>query len=180
MRPGALLWSIFAGPLVNIILLPVTIGAWWYAAGQLPQGSDLLNFLEMIVHINLVLLIFNMIPVYPLDGGQILHALLWFVAGYARSLRIVSVIGLIGAAGMGVLFYLLDFGAFSFVLLAFIGLQAWNGYRMASYLSQNPQVAMRLERASSGREEILLEEDPRLRQQHDHPPVPPPIPNDRR
>src|SRR5438045_3772951 len=28
-RPGALLWSIAAGPLVNVVLLPVTFALWW-------------------------------------------------------------------------------------------------------------------------------------------------------
>ena len=42
------------------------------------------------------MLIFNLMPVYPLDGGQILQSLLWFVFGQARSLQIASVIGILG------------------------------------------------------------------------------------
>ena len=51
----------------------------------------------------MLLLIFNMLPVYPLDGGQILQALLWFPLGEIRSLQIASVIGLIGGACLAVL-----------------------------------------------------------------------------
>jgi hypothetical protein len=45
---------------------------------------------------NLGLLIFNLLPIYPLDGGQILRSLLWFVLERARSLKVVAVLGLIG------------------------------------------------------------------------------------
>ena len=50
----------------------------------------------MIV-LDLLLLGFNLLPIYPLDGGQIL-ALLWFVLGRARGLQVCSVIGMIGGA----------------------------------------------------------------------------------
>ena len=41
-----------------------------------------------------------MLPVYPLDGGQILGALLWFFMGRARSLMASAAIGLVGVAGL--------------------------------------------------------------------------------
>jgi len=174
MRPGALLWSIFAGPLVNIILLPVTLAASFYLEAAHP-GADFTTFVMMIAKINLVLLVFNMIPIYPLDGGQVLHALLWFPLGYTKSLRISAIIGIIGAVGLGVLFYKLEFGPFSFVIVAFIALQAWNGLRLAQFLSKNPEAAMQLEQQADGSEQVLLEEDPQQREHNEgkiHPPAP--------
>ena len=47
-------------------------------AGDAP---DMVQLIWAIRSINLLLLVFNMLPVYPLDGGQILQALLWFPLG---------------------------------------------------------------------------------------------------
>lgn len=98
-RPGAVLWSIAAGPLVNVVLVPVLALLVFFArqAGLEDSAPDTLRLIGMISKINLALLIFNMLPVYPLDGGQILQALLWFPLGEIRSLQIASVIGFVGA-----------------------------------------------------------------------------------
>jgi Zn-dependent protease len=98
-RPGAMLWSIAAGPLVNAVLVPVTIGLYYLAekVGWTGMSPDLGKFLWFVAFwINLPLFIFNLIPIYPLDGGQILYALLWFIVGRVRGLRIASVVGIIG------------------------------------------------------------------------------------
>jgi S1-C subfamily serine protease/Zn-dependent protease/transcriptional regulator with XRE-family HTH domain len=97
-RPGATLWSIAAGPAVNVLLVPI-IGTLW--AMVAPLGYTDLNLLiRAAANLNLVLLFFNLLPVYPLDGGQILGALLWFVVGRARALMITTVIGFAGVAGL--------------------------------------------------------------------------------
>jgi Zn-dependent protease len=131
-RPGALLWSIAAGPLVNVVLAPVTVVAVALAqvAGLKDTQPDFAHFLYSIAVINLVLLIFNLLPIYPLDGGQILQALLWFVVGRARSLMISGILGLAAAAGMVVLalVYLQD--TWLALLAAFVAWQAWRGFRM--------------------------------------------------
>jgi len=57
---------------------------------------------------NFVLLIFNILPVYPLDGGQIVMALLWFLIGQVHALMVVSILGVIG----GGIFLLLAFLSF--------------------------------------------------------------------
>src|SRR3954462_6644644 len=81
-RPGAMLWSIAAGPLVNVILLPIlSLGLLIAPLEPGAASLDLALFVRHVWWINLGLLIFNMLPVYPLDGGQILRALLWFPLG---------------------------------------------------------------------------------------------------
>jgi uncharacterized protein (TIGR03067 family) len=104
-RPGALLWSIAAGPLVNVVLLAPTVGFWiaCHAAGWQHTAPDVYRFAAGLAWINGYLLVFNMLPVYPLDGGRILQALLWFVMGRARSLLVAAGIGLV--VGLGLLVF---------------------------------------------------------------------------
>jgi Zn-dependent protease len=101
-RPGATLWSIAAGPLVNVVLLGVFSALISFATtnGIPVSMPNLYRLLHAIWYMNLGLLIFNMLPVYPLDGGQILRSLLWFVCGPAWSLLVTSIIGVIGALAL--------------------------------------------------------------------------------
>jgi Zn-dependent protease len=96
-RPGALLWSIVAGPLVNFVLLFVTIPLVF-----LNLQGDLGELVKSVAVINVVLLAFNILPIYPLDGGQILQSLLWFVLGRGRSMLVAAAIGLAGAVLLAV------------------------------------------------------------------------------
>jgi Zn-dependent protease len=136
-RPGPVLWSIAAGPLVNVVLIPFTVGALLVANSQGLQDTnrDAHHFLVAILFMNLLLLIFNMLPIYPLDGGQILQAVLWFVVGRASSLLVVSVIGMVGAVGLvGVAIVA---GSWWIGLIAaFAAFRCWAGFRQARFLAQ--------------------------------------------
>jgi Zn-dependent protease len=137
MRPGAMLWSIVAGPLVNVILLPLTLPLMW-----LPGQSDLNTFLWSIAYINLGLLIFNMLPIYPLDGGKILWSLLWFVLGMGRSLMVASVIGMAGAGALVLLAMYL--GNLWLVAIAlFAAFQAFIGIKNARMLRRREMLPRR-------------------------------------
>jgi len=148
-RPGAVLWSIAAGPLVNVALAPILYGIYYLAYGTLglpAAPSSTQGFLYLIAHINLGLLVFNMLPIYPLDGGQILQSLLWFFVGRARSLRITAGIGLM-IGGFSFLAALLGVSSsipvlrrvspiMLLLLSAFVAWQAWNGFRAARTLAK--------------------------------------------
>src|SRR2546423_5668736 len=100
-RPGATLWSIAAGPLVNVVLLPLSLIA-VFAAQKLGWEDSIPNiyrFVTALAGINILLLAFNMLPIYPLDGGQILRSLLWFIVRRARSLMIATFVRFIRVAG---------------------------------------------------------------------------------
>jgi Zn-dependent protease len=136
-RPGATLWSIAAGPLVNVALVPVlAILVWLSRSSGWAEGMpNAQRFLLAIQFINRCLLIFNLLPIYPLDGGQILRSLLWFAVGRARSLMIATIIGFVGVAaliGAAIVARSVWFG----VLSVFILLNCWQGLLQARVLSR--------------------------------------------
>ena len=63
-----------AGPLSNLLLS--FVGIFIYYLFSPIQGSTLSIFLQIFIHINTALAVFNLIPMYPLDGGQIFGNLL--------------------------------------------------------------------------------------------------------
>jgi Zn-dependent protease len=134
VRPGAVLWSIAAGPLVNVILALPLIFVAAAVRGTWGTGSDLQQFVMIIAGANILILCFNLLPIYPLDGGQILQSLLWFILGRALSLRIVAVMGMLAAVAGGVA--AVWYGEYIFLFMAvFIGWQSLDGYRVARYLA---------------------------------------------
>jgi len=136
-RPGAVLWSIAAGPLVNVGLVVVfkVIGMVSRASGIPETAPNAFLLLQAVAIINLVLLVFNMLPVYPLDGGQILRALLWFPLGRAKSLMVAAIIGFFGVAGLGLLALVWQ-SVWIGILAAFVAMRCWAGYQQARTLMQ--------------------------------------------
>src|SRR5271157_4323202 len=131
-RPGATLWSIAAGPLVNVALLPFLYGIFLQSKGQgwAHTMPDLYKLVVAVLTINVVLLVFNILPIYPLDGGQILRSLLWFVLGRARSLMVATILGFVGVAAFIVLAVYIHSAWFG-VLGVFMLMNCWGGLRHA-------------------------------------------------
>jgi hypothetical protein len=65
--------------------------------------STLQFWLVVTFAISYMLLLFNMAPVFPFDGGRVFQCLLWPSKGYAEATRIATGIGMVGAIGFGVL-----------------------------------------------------------------------------
>jgi Zn-dependent protease len=142
-RAGATLWSIAAGPLVNVVLVPVilAVSVASHALGWTAEVPDLGRFIRAVTWMNLGLLIFNLLPIYPLDGGQILRSLLWFPLGRARSLQVAAILGIIGLVSLfGLLFYWsqlqLDTSSLWLALIAFfLSQRCWLGLREAKIIN---------------------------------------------
>ncbi len=116
-----------AGPLVNVIialvLLLITGGG--NALNVLGGRGELLNQLNdtaprtlllWLLGANVSLVIFNLIPAFPLDGGRILRALLAMGLGFPRATRIATLVGQVIAIGLGI--YGITSGNFILVLIA--------------------------------------------------------------
>ena len=143
-RPGAQLWSIAAGPLVNVALIPVlsvfvsaTSHLGWY-----DSHTDAYDLIHNIWVINLVLLVFNLMPVYPLDGGQMLRSLLWFPFGRANSLLAASIIGFIGVAGL-IGLAILGQSIWLGIMAVFILMNCWGGLKHALALTRMAKIPRR-------------------------------------
>jgi Zn-dependent protease len=143
-RPGATLWSIAAGPLVNVVLWPIlsAVATAGNTAGWAANSPDLQSFLWYVYEINLGLLLFNILPIYPLDGGQILRSLLWFLMGKARSLMVATVVGVIGIVwfiSLAVKRESIWLGLISVYLL----MSCWNGLQHARVLLRQAKLPRR-------------------------------------
>jgi Zn-dependent protease/predicted transcriptional regulator len=75
--PAAAFWVAIAGPLVSIALacLLFVIGTFSGASGPIAA------ILGVLTSVNLALALFNLIPGLPLDGGNVLKALIWKITG---------------------------------------------------------------------------------------------------
>ena len=73
-----------------------------------------------------------MLPIFPLDGGQIFRALLWFFLGAARSLQVAAIVGLVGAAAGAVLAIALLNSIWIGCIAAFAALYSWQSLKSAN------------------------------------------------
>lgn len=116
-----------AGPLVNVIIAIFLALVTGFAVGlNVLDGRGLLSNLQMtpslstllvwLLSANISLVIFNLIPAFPLDGGRVLRALLAMGLGYPRATAIASSIGQIAAVILGIVGVLS--GNFVLVLIA--------------------------------------------------------------
>ena len=122
---------------MNVVLAPFFFTILAFAGTLKWQQSrpNLYIFLFAILTIDLVLLVFNILPVYPLDGGQILRSLLWFVIGRARSLTVATLVGLVGIAGL--FLFAIRSGSVWFAVMAFfLVLNCWAGLKHSLHLSK--------------------------------------------
>ena len=122
--PRQELWVALAGPAVNVVIaaslwtwLYVTRGAFILAEVDMATGS----FAERLLLVNISLVLFNMLPAFPMDGGRVVRALLATRMEYTRATQIAANLG----QAMALLFGLVGF--FYNPMLLFIALFVWIG-----------------------------------------------------
>jgi Zn-dependent protease/predicted transcriptional regulator len=117
--PGAEFRVAVAGPLVSIVL-----GVLFVLIALAGPPSEVDGVAAWLGYINLILAAFNLLPAAPLDGGRVLHSILWRAKGdFFWATRVASEVGQ-GFAylfiALGIAMFIFE-GAFSGAWLAFIG-----------------------------------------------------------
>jgi len=92
-----------AGPLVNVVII-IVLGAVLFATGGLDLTAIVTdpNLLQILFWTNIVMVVFNLIPAFPLDGGRVLRALLATRMEYAQATRVAAGIGQGLALALGI------------------------------------------------------------------------------
>lgn len=138
-RPLQELWVALAGPVVNVGIAAFLV-IWLSVTGGLFRGIDLDltegSFASRLLTVNVVLVVFNMIPAFPMDGGRVLRALLAIRLDYARATQIAATLGQ-GFALVFAFFGLMGLlGGGGNPLLLFIALFVWIGASQESGAAQ--------------------------------------------
>ena len=125
-----------AGPLVNVAIAAVLLVAlvlvnavWWPGSWEEIQGS----FLLMLLVVNVVLVAFNVLPAFPMDGGRMLRAILSGISGdYVWATQIAATVGQF----MAILFAIVGLFVWFNPFLVFIALFVFLGAQAEAHLVQ--------------------------------------------
>src|ERR1700736_6521672 len=126
-----------AGPAVNVVIaLGLLVVIDWHGAAA-ARVFESPNLLTQLLAINVLLLLFNLLPAFPMDGGRVLRALLATRFSYARATQIAASIG------QGFAFVFGFIGLLQNPLLIFIALFVYIGASQEAALAQMRDVSRR-------------------------------------
>lgn len=151
--PPQELWIALAGPAVNLLIaLAIGAGLFWSGrwipleAYQMDKG----RFLQDLMLVNVALMLFNLLPAFPMDGGRVLRSILARFMPKARATGIAAFIGRVLAVGMAVAG--IHFGNYILVLIAAV---IWFAGRQESVI-QSALAALEGRRAGDAMEDRFL------------------------
>jgi Zn-dependent protease/predicted transcriptional regulator len=140
-KPWQELIVAIAGPLVNVVIAAVLI----LFLGHPPSLANIeqvespgVAMLSKLASVNVMLVLFNLIPAFPMDGGRVLRSLLAMTLPYGRATQIAAWIGQALAFVFGFL------GLFSNPLLVFIALFIFLGAQQEAAMVQMKDLSMNL------------------------------------
>jgi Zn-dependent protease len=112
-QPGRELLITFAGPAVNFAIAALLLvyagwpSGWPFGATEFPANAR--GFAQLLVHWNLIMGVFNLVPVFPMDGGRILRATLATRLPYLRATYTAAAVGkVLALAGIVVAVFVFD------------------------------------------------------------------------
>jgi Zn-dependent protease/CBS domain-containing protein len=132
-KPIQEFWVALAGPSVNVVITVVLFVYLLVTNTLAPlNGLSLTGgpFIERLMSVNLTLVLFNLLPAFPMDGGRVVRALLAMRMDYTRATQVAATIG----QGMAFVFGFI--GLFTNPMLVFIALFVWIGAAQESGLTQ--------------------------------------------
>jgi len=125
-KPMQEFWVAVAGPAVNVVIAALLFvillvlngakqvpGVIWFEGG----------FLAQLIWVNLLIVAFNMLPAFPMDGGRVLRSLLAIRMGRQRATHIAANIG----QAMAITFGIFGFFLFHNPFLVFIAIMVYLG-----------------------------------------------------
>ena len=104
-------WMGIAGPITSFVIGVICLGL-AVALGWSPPdfpAQPLPAMLMWLGYINIVLAIFNMIPGFPLDGGRVLRAIVWWITGNAKRATMIA-----ARVGQVIAFVMIVYGVLQF------------------------------------------------------------------
>jgi Zn-dependent protease len=123
-KPIQEFWVALAGPAVNVVIA-AGLFIWLIISGTAQPVSSLSltggPLVERLLIVNITLVLFNLIPAFPMDGGRVLRSLLALRLEYTRATQIAATIG----QAMAFLFGFI--GLFTNPFLVFIAFFVWIG-----------------------------------------------------
>jgi Zn-dependent protease len=132
-KPVEELWVALMGPAVNMVIAAVLFAYLFLTGGLVPLSGLTIasgSFLERLLAVNISLVLFNLLPAFPMDGGRVLRALLAMRLDYVRATQVAASIG------QGMAFLLGFIGLFSNPFLLFIAFFVWIGASQEASMAQ--------------------------------------------